>query len=148
MTHQFKTTFLVYAAYSLIGFGLLSFLSLVTPVSHIMALFMDLTFWSQSTSAHGLASEAARLWIGISGGLMVGYGATLALVANGVYANNKVLGGRIIMVGIAGWFIFDGLGSIAAGAGMNAILNITFLAMFCGPILWPEKAAASHHPAI
>jgi len=148
MTHQSKTTFLTYAAYILIGFGLLSFFSLITPLSHLMVFFMDLTFWAVSTNDHGVATESARLWIGISGGLMVGYGITLALVAQGVYARDKELGGRIIMAGIIGWFIFDGLGSIAAGAGINAALNLTFLALFCAPILWPESPSTGEQAAI
>ena len=81
MTHTTKITILKYASLSLIGFGLLNFLSLFPLLEPLMAWFMDIAFWSAFGSDHQLASESARLWIGISGGLLAGWGVTLLMIA-------------------------------------------------------------------
>ena len=143
MTHATKTAFLKYASLGLIAFGLLTSLTLLPVLQPVMGFFLDLAFLSPLGSDHQLDSEAARLWIGISGGLLAGWGATLYLLTTEVYAKDAQTGGRIILVGVVTWFIVDSTGSVVAGAPFNAVLNVSFLLLFTLPVLWTGKASAS-----
>ena len=138
MTHTTRTNILKYASLGLIGFGLLNFLSLFTGIQPVMGWFLDLAFLSPLGSDHQLSSEAARLWIAISGGLLAGWGATLLLLSTQVYAKDPDLGKRIILTGVVVWFVIDSAGSIVAGAPFNAVLNFGFLLMYEVPLLWPK----------
>ncbi|MEP1206000.1 MAG: hypothetical protein ABJM29_05100 [Rhizobiaceae bacterium] len=143
MTHTTRTTALKYAALAVIAFGLLSSLALFPALQPVMGWFLDLAFWTPFGTDHQLTSDAARLWIAISGGLLAGWGATLWLIASQVYAKDPVTGGRIILTGIGAWFVLDSAGSILAGAPFNAVMNISFLLMFEIPVLWPKGKPTS-----
>jgi len=144
MTHTTRTNALKLAALAVIAFGLLTSLALFPALQPAMGWFLDFAFWTPLSTEHQLGGDAARLWIAISGGLLAGWGATLWLVASQVYDKDPATGGRILLTGIAVWFVLDSAGSIMAGAPFNAIMNITFLLMFEIPVLWPKgKPTAS-----
>ena len=143
MTLTTRITVLKYASIGLIGFGLLNFLSLFAFLQPVMGFFLDLAFWSPIGTDHQLGSEAGKLWIAISGGLLAGWGATLYLLTTQVYARDPSLGSRIILTGVAFWFVIDSAGSIVAGAPFNAVLNFAFLLMFEIPLLWPKGKPTS-----
>ncbi|NKB51997.1 MAG: excinuclease ABC subunit A [Rhizobiaceae bacterium] len=148
MTLAAKVNLLKYGSISLIGFGLLNFLSLFSILEPVMAIFLDIAFWSQFGSPHQLEGEAARLWIGISGGLLIGWGATLLLIATQVYPNTPLLGRRIILTGIISWFVMDSAGSMVAGAPFNVVMNLSFLVLFVVPLVWPERHSTSTQQAV
>ncbi len=52
-----------------------------------------------------------------------------------VYASTPDVGRSMILTGVVIWFVVDNAGSVAAGAPVNALLNITFLLLFFIP-LW------------
>ena len=139
MTHATKINILKYGSIFLIGFGLLNFLTLFPLADPVMQLFMNLAFLTGVGTEHLVSADAARLWIAISGGLLAGWGVTLLLITTQVYAPNPALGRRIILSGILTWFVVDSAGSIAAGAPFNAVLNLSFLALFALPVAWPER---------
>lgn len=139
MSHSMKIRILKYASLSLIVFGLLNFLSLFTPVSVVLDAFHNLVHLTPLGSDHQMNSDSARLWVGISGGLLAGWGATLHVIASEIYENNKALGKRIFLTGVCTWFVVDSAGSIAAGAPFNAVLNCGYLFAFLAPVLWPEQ---------
>lgn len=134
MSHQSSLKMLKAASLLLVGFGLLFFLSVFTPVSGLSRLFLDLVIWPFD-GQQSLGATETRLMIAISGGLLAGWGVMFWLVTTQVYATNPALGGRIILPGIVTWFVIDSLGSILAGASVNALLNITFLVIFALPVV-------------
>ncbi|MEP0944481.1 MAG: hypothetical protein ABJH63_05670 [Rhizobiaceae bacterium] len=138
MTHTTRTNILKYASLGLIGFGVLNFLSLFPFLQPVMGWFLDLAYLSPFGTDHQLASPAGALWIAISGGLLAGWGTTLWLISSQVYSKDPSLGSRIILTGVAVWFVIDSAGSIAVGAPFNAVLNFAFLLMFEIPLLWPK----------
>jgi len=143
MTQATKVTILKYGSIGLIAFGLLNFLSLFPVLEPVMRVFLNLVFLTTFGSDHQLGADAARLWIGISGGLLAGWGATLLLIATQLYPIDPVLGRRIILTGVISWFVLDSAGSIAAGAPFNAVLNLSFLFVFALPVAWPERRSVS-----
>ena len=140
MTHALRTTLLKLASLSLVAFGLLNVFALFTPLDAVMAIFVNLAHLAPLSTEQALDNGAARLWIGISGGLLAGFGTTPYLVARDVYGQYPDLGRRIVLAAIMSWYVVDSAGSVAAGAPFNAVINLVFLACFAVPVLWPKPS--------
>ncbi|MEM8876776.1 MAG: excinuclease ABC subunit A [Pseudomonadota bacterium] len=138
MTHASSILALRVASAVLIGFGILNLLALATPLAGVMDLFIDFAFLPVD-DAQVASTEAAHLWIGISGGLMAGWGVMIWQVTGQVYAIDQSAGRSIILPGILTWFVIDGLGSALAGAPFNAVVNVVFLVLFVWPVLAVER---------
>jgi hypothetical protein len=134
MTHASATFALKFASAALLGFGLLNLAALFTPATRLMDLFVDLVFLPVD-GAQSVTTDAARLWIGISGGLLAGWGVTMWQLTSRVYASDHATGRAIMLPGIITWFVVDGMGSALAGAPFNAVVNVVFLVMFALPLL-------------
>lgn len=134
MTHQTSLTALKFASGFVIVFAALNIASLTTSLSIVMDLFIDFVFLPLD-GAQLVDSDAARLWIGISGGLLAGWGLMTWLVTDRVYSRDPAAGRAIILPSILAWFIVDGIGSVAAGAWFNVIVNAAILMMFLIPLL-------------
>lgn len=141
MSHDRRVSILKTASLILIGFGLLMALSAFTPVGAVMGILLDLAVLPVD-GGQSIAGQETRLLLAIAGGLLAGWGAMLWLIASHVYAPNPALGGRLILSGIAVWFVVDSAGSVLVGAWFNMVLNAGFLALFAGPILWPGRQRA------
>jgi hypothetical protein len=120
---QFDITRLRTPAAALIVFGLLVGAAAFEPFSAPISLMGDLVFWPVDGSPN-LDGAPVRLLSAIAGGLMTGWGATLLALAQGRSLRQAVLFG-----GLA-WFLVDSTGSVLAGAMLNAVFNLGFLALF------------------
>ncbi len=145
MTHESRLRTIKLGSAAIIGFGLFPLLALITPLSVVMELFLDIAIWPPTDGSHNLQSISERLLIAIVGGLTVGLGVLLYMLADTVYRTDPELGGKIILTGIFGWFIIDSVGSILSSPGgwFNVILNLTFLLPIAVPVLWPSEEARS-----
>lgn len=123
-----------------IGFGVIAVLAALPSTSGVMRFLADLIFWPVD-GAQTVSADETRLLSAISGGLMVGWGLLLWLLAARLFPNDPDLGRRLILPSISAWFVVDSLGSIAAGAPINALFNIAFLPMFFVPLLWSKDPA-------
>jgi len=141
MTHDFRTKFLKFASVLLIGVGLSFFLSLFSPLAHVLRLFLDLAYLPYD-GTQSFASDEGRLLIAISGGLMTGWGVMFWLVTTRVYARDPELGKALILPSIIVWFVIDSAGSILAGALFNTVMNAGFLIMFVVPVIGRATVAA------
>jgi len=117
------------ASMIVIGVGLALALAAWPPLSVPVALLADLVIWPLDR-AETLAAPETRLFAAIAGGVMVGWGVTLWTVAAHVLPADLPLARSITMIGLYSWFAVDSLGSIAAGAALNVIGNIGFVALF------------------
>ena len=52
---------------------------------------------------------------------------------------NQDLTRSLILTSIGAWFVIDSAGSILAGAPVNALFNVGFLAMFAVPLWRPAR---------
>ena len=138
MQQQATLRWLKFASLSVIGFGLLGVLATVPALSGATRFFIDLAFWPVDGAPGTPTPESNLLWA-ILNGILVGWGVLLWQVTTRVYATTPDVGRSMILTSIGIWFVVDSAGSIAAGAPVNALLNITFLLMFFIPLWRPVR---------
>lgn len=140
MSNQATVTWLKAASAVVIAFGFLIALAVVPAAAGPTAFLIDLVFWPVD-GAEGLAGPDMRLLSAITGGLSVGWGTMTWLVATRLFLREPALARGVILTSVGAWFIVDSLGSVAAGAPLNAVLNVGFLLAFVLPLWRPMRAA-------
>lgn len=140
MSPSTPVTIMKFAAALVVGFGFLSLLGTHPATAMPLEFLIDLIFWPVD-GAQSLSAPATRLVCGIGGGLMVGWGLMLWLAVTRLYPRDPELARTMILTGVVAWFLVDSAGSIAAGAPLNAVLNIGFLLAFVLP-LWSRRRLA------
>lgn len=110
----------------------------VPGLSAIANLFTDLVFWPLD-SKPVIAAPETKLYAAIAGGLTIGLMMFVWMIADRVYARDPAAARTIILTGLTAWFVFDSLGSVAAGAPLNVFLNLLIWAAF----VWPLRSAAA-----
>lgn len=137
-----RIAFLKFAAAALLIVpGAIMVAALVSPLMSWVEAFLDLAYLPLD-GAQKVADDAALLLNGILGGVLVGFGVMIWLVADRVYRKDEGLGRSLILVPLISWFLFDGAGSVLAGAWFNVVLNTGFLMMFLAPLFWPGNKTA------
>lgn len=141
MTHSASVRWLKTAAVLSAAFGLAMVLALATPLAHGLGVFLDLAFLPLD-GGQRLQPGPAALMTAISGGLMCGFSVLIYLVTQHIYSTGPALGRRLLIPALLAWYVSDSLGSLAAGAWFNAVLNTPFLLLFLAPLLLARPAAA------
>lgn len=140
MTLQFRIVWLKCAAAALLIIpGVMMVLAPITPFSAAVDMFLDLAF-QPFDGAEQVAGTTALLLNAILGGVLVGFGVMIWMVAEHVYRRDMKLGRTLLLAPILSWFICDSAGSVLAGAWFNGILNVGILAFLTLPILLPSKS--------
>lgn len=140
MQQQATLRWLKFACLSVIGFGLLGVLATVPALSGATRVFIDLAFWPVD-GVPGMPTPESKLLWAILNGIIIGWGVLLWQVTTKVYVNHPDVGRGMILTSVGIWFVVDSAGSVAAGAPVNALLNITFLLMFFIPLWRPARPA-------
>lgn len=126
-------TLLKVASAALLGLGAVVAMASHPATAGITGLVADLVFWPLDGQP-SVEQPAARLLAAISGGVMVGWGAMLWLVAARVLPSDPALAAALVRTSAMAWFVVDSVGSVVAGAPLNAVLNVAFLAAFLLPL--------------
>ena len=116
--------------------GLFTAIAAVPALEAPLRWLVDLAFLPFD-GRQSLAAPETRLLAAIGGGLTVGLGVLLYMIADKVYPRDPTTGRQIILAGIWSWFVVDSTGSVLAGAPFNAVLNAGFLLAY----VWPLRAA-------
>ncbi len=140
MSHEKTVSWLKTASGVVIAFGLLMLLGTIAAMSAPVTLLLDLIFWPIDGQQTATAPET-RLILAISGGILTGWGLLLWQISSRLYPQDPALARSLILTSIGVWFVLDGLGSILAGAPLNAVLNIGFLLLFFVPLWRPVRTA-------
>jgi hypothetical protein len=119
-----------------IGFGVIIAAAAIPALQAPTALLLDLVYLPLD-GAPSTGGSSARLLSAISGGVLVGWGLMMWLLATTLYAKEPDLCRKIILTSIIAWFVIDSSMSIAAGAILNAFFNIGFLLVFALPVWKP-----------
>ena len=86
-------------------------------------------------------TPGARLFSAVSGGLLVGIGVMVWLIASELCRVNPALARRLILLGFGSWYVVDSSMSVAAGAPLNVVSNTAFLLIFLVPAWGLGKSA-------
>lgn len=134
-------TWLKAAAAVVIGFGLLLAAGAWPPLSAPVAMLADLLIWPLD-GLQTLAAPETRVFMAISGGVMVGWGVTLWKLADHLLPEHLASVRSITMTGLYSWFAVDSIGSIAAGVPLNALANLSFVVLFVLVFRQPRQVHA------
>ncbi len=77
----------------------------------------------------------ARLGFGIAGAVMVGWAGSLAILVRALDSLTPQVVGTATAVGVAAWFVLDGLVSVVNGAALNVVGNLLYLVILGVPAL-------------
>jgi hypothetical protein len=122
--------------------GLALALSAVPALNIGVRLLTDLLVWPFD-GAETLAASETRLALAIGGGVMLGWGLmTWQLAGEPLERAPEAVRG-IIRASVLGWFVVDSAGSVAAGAALNVVPNLVFLALFLLPMRKTRAAVAA-----
>lgn len=136
---------LKFACAIVVGFGLLTSVSVFPGTAGPVQLLADLVFWPID-GAQSLAAPETRLVLAIAGGISAGWGVLLWFIVARIYPREPELARSAILISVSTWFVIDSVGSVVAGAPLNAFLNIGFLLMFAIPLWRPVRPAQVGSP--
>lgn len=137
MQTQTRILWLKVASDILIVFGLLTALASVAAMAAPTSFLADLIVWPVD-GQESISSTTERLLAAITGGLCTGLGVLSYFLTTRLYPRDPKLTRFLMSAAFASWFIVDSLGSVAAGAPLNAVFNLGFLALFMLPLWLPE----------
>ena len=129
------------AALVVVGSGVLVAMASVEALEGPALLLLDLMVWPLDGEQR-LAGLEPRLLSAISGGVMVGWGALIYLLAGELMHDHPAIVRRIVLVSLGLWFCVDSLGSFAAGVPASLIGNLMFLGLFVWVLRRPASADA------
>ena len=122
--------------------GLALALSAVPELNIGVRLLTDLLVWPFD-GAETLAASETRLALAIGGGVMLGWGLMTWQLAGEPLERTPDAVRGIIRASVLGWFLVDSAGSVTAGAALNVVPNLVFLALFLLPMRKARAAVAA-----
>lgn len=120
--------------------GLALALAAIPALNIGVRLLTDLLVWPFN-GAETLAASETRLALAIGGGVMLGWGLMIWQLAGEPLERTPDAVRGIIRASVLGWFLVDSAGSVAAGAALNILPNLVFLALFLLPMRRGAKVA-------
>ncbi|WP_164661280.1 excinuclease ABC subunit A [Tropicibacter sp. Alg240-R139] len=138
MTHIKTAQWLKSASVFCIIIGLAMAMAPFTFLIPALNIFLDLAHLPLDGTQQ-IDSDTEALLSAISGGLLCGLGVAVWLITEHFYVRDPALARRVIGTILLAWYIPDSLGSLAAGAWFNVVMNSGFLALFLVPILMASK---------
>lgn len=113
--------------------GLALALAALPALNMAVRLLADVVIWPMN-GAETLAASETRLALAIGGGVMLGWGLMIWQLAGEPLVRAPEAVRAIIRTSILGWFCVDSAASVAAGAALNVLSNLVFLALFLVPM--------------
>ena len=124
------------------SFAPLAFLASIPGLSGPINLAVDLAFWPLD-GAQSVNDAVPRFFAALISGFLVGWGITIWCLSGAPFDAAPDTVRRSVVFGILGWFILDSIGSIAAGAPLNALFNLGILGLAVGPLWRPTQPDAA-----
>jgi hypothetical protein len=126
------------SAVLMIGFGLMFALAAHPATAGLATVFLDALIWPLD-GAQSFEAQETRIVTAIGGGITVGWGVLVWMVAGHIMPENPALGRDILVKSLLAWFVVDSTASILAGVPQNAAANALFLLVFLYPLLRMER---------
>ncbi len=125
-----------------IFFGLLIAAASIPAAAAPVEMLADLIFFPVDR-AQDVGAPETRLMGAIGGGVMTGWGIMIWMLVTELYPREPALTKRLIVTSVVAWFVVDSTGSVMSGAPLNALFNVSFLAIFCIPLWLAERPAVA-----
>lgn len=126
MTHQQLA--MRRAGWVIIATGIL-FAFAALPIFHPLArYFLQIAYWPVHSVSPDLTLPAPLL-VAISGGLTAGLGGMLWALGTHVAGTTPEAATKVTQIAAWCWFCTDSIASVLVGAPLNAVLNLSFLAL-------------------
>lgn len=129
------------ASAAVMGVGIVVALAAFPPTALVTNILSDLVFWPFD-GRQAVDTPTARLLAAIGGGVMFGWGLLLWQIATQLMPKDPALGASLIRTSVLAWFVLDCTCSVLAGAYLNVLLNVGFLALFLLPLAQMKRAGA------
>ena len=139
MTIERSAIYMKFAAGIFVAFGLLSALAAWPPFAAPQIFLAELIFMDFDGSVT-IASQSERLLSAILGGMIAAWGVILWQLVDKLYLDNPALIGRMIITSLLTWYFIDSIASVVAGAPLNFIGNLGFLAVFLIPLMLAKQS--------
>jgi hypothetical protein len=125
-----------------IAFGILCALGAHPALGGFTYQMIDLVLWP-AERATGAVTGEARLLYAVTGGLAAGLGWVTWVLAGEGLSRAPELARKTIAGSALTWFAVDSTASVAAGAPLNVVGNLAFLALFLVPLWRGQRRALS-----
>lgn len=123
------------------GFGVIVAGAGVPGLSHIALFLLDLLIWPLD-GAQSLLAQEVRFIAAIGGGVMVGWGVMIWMIAPLMRGHATIIR-SVVAWSIGTWFIVDSAGSVLAGVPANVLGNLAFVALFALALRPPAKTRSA-----
>ncbi len=120
--------------------GLLIAAAAIPALQYPIEVSFDLLYYPVD-QGQSMNTPVARLFSAFSGGLLVGLGVMLWIIASELGPGDPALARRLILLGLGSWYVVDSSMSVAAGAPLNVVSNTAFLLIFLVPAWGLGKTA-------
>ena len=114
--------------------GALFALSVFAALRSPTLLFLDVIYWPIDGQPAMLSREAI-LGTALVGAVMVGWGVLMLGLAQDERLSKEPRVWRLMTTSVVVWFVVDSTASVLGGAGLNALSNAVFTAMFVYPVV-------------
>jgi hypothetical protein len=131
-----------FAAAVTMAFGMALALAAFPPLGVPMIVLADILVWPLDGAETGTA-PGIRLVLAIAGGVMAGWAWLIWQLAGAAMARDPDSIRPLIRQSLILWFAVDSFASVLAGAPLNAVANLAFLALFLIPMLRGKAAQAA-----
>ncbi|MGL3605425.1 hypothetical protein ACSV9I_02810 [Rhizobium sp. G187] len=132
MSIDTASIWLKFASVAVILLGALVALASHPALSLPTVWLTDLVFFPFD-GAQQIAAEETRLFMAISGGVMVGWGVMMWLIATRLLPADPSLARLLFIEGTLAWYLVDTTGSFLAGGHINMVLNTGLMLMIVYP---------------
>lgn len=132
MSPTAATAWLKFDAIVVIAFGAMMAAAALPALAAPTAALLDLVFFPLD-GAQPIDTPSLRLLSAICGGVLVGWGALLWLVADRLVPRDPGLARSMILLSLGAWFVVDSTGSVVSGGHWNVLGNLGFLLLFVVP---------------
>ncbi|MBI1316826.1 hypothetical protein GC167_08230 [bacterium] len=136
--HRF---YLKITAFVVGSFGPIFFLGTRLPTAEPARWTLDFLAWPVD-AVQTFTEPTTRFLSALTGGFLLGWGVTIALLSALVYDRAPEAVRRSVLGGILSWFALDSAGSIASDHPSNALFNVLVLLLAVGPLWWPAREQA------
>lgn len=141
MTQTKHKQYLLVSALVVASFGPVFFLGSMPETSGPASWTLDLLSFPLD-GAQQFDAATTRFLSALTGGFLIGWGATLWALRRWVYDTAPEGVRKSMLTGVICWFLVDSAGSIASGNPSNVFFNLLVLLLAVGP-LWKKATAPS-----